>query len=1068
MFATRSFFKCMRFAALLLAALGNAHVVLGQESPWGTMPPPAQVANLAWQRRAIEGFAWPTSIKPGEALKFYVSVMNQGGQNYQIQIFRIPEQADNQAQWTSSTLTGSFYPLRAQNGAYIYPGDLNPPKPVDFKIGCKSFWEPGAITISGSTTALWLSGMYYARLNHLSLPTGHAEKYYYTPFVVRAATAGSTSNILFKFDFNTFQAYNYWGGGSLYSLTQDGASLTSTDTLAMDRPLVKDRSDAITYFLTPFVKTLQDNGYVLEYCNNIDVDSTGAEFGINLLNKYKMLVIWCHDEYWSDPERTNTKTFKENQTYQGNTARFAPNTCYWRVNWIGTGHRRFFCRKDNWPDPQNHPPYDLWRDSQYGPGLPEAEFLGEQYERGFNAEEPPDIVVNDDHWIFRYTDLTNGNEFGYGVFDSRGRHGIVSGEVDNTLTYPANFPIEILAQRKVWSYVTGGQDSVLHQMIYYEDTNSNARGFAQGAGNWWLGLADNADHPDDVVKMKQITLNIFDHFSFKKYLGNIYANLLTWGDESLETATQLDGDTDILANKTLNLTGNFTLTINPGVTLYVDGTLSPGGNVTITGGGSVVTRGSGAIKPTSSADALAFNNSRKLVRDAAGDYHLVFENGGEIYYEKLINGGTALSEFRRLSSGNGSNKFPGIAERSGKLYVVWQRTTGTNTYTIHLRHFNATSWETIRTVTNGISSSNNPLPVIAICTPSAGTFEMMAAYRNGSGLKSKRSTSSNGSSWPTTEYPITSNTSARNPSLVYWVDDVPNLKFHVSWDEGSNIYHQTFNGTTNTWGPATNISTGTMASNHQYSSYAISGNNDRHVVWQAFESEVYFHQAIYHSKNLGNAISVLASSRYDHLRPSVAGHSGAVATVVCHDNSSSKNIRKRRYDGTNWQGTASGSIIASNGIDASVSMANPPGAVAEAVWRSTGTSPYSLTIGPSGGLNKGTNADDYVYHRRIVYSFDDSSTLSLQVDGVEIIEGKNKTSLLFPDVEKDSLFTSELAETLHFKSIALPANADSLALNLWLLSADAGSLCQNSALPLQAAFTLTAVFSCMKIYSHND
>jgi len=564
----------------------------------------------------------------------------------------------------------------------------------------------------------------------------------------------------------------------------------------------------------------------------------------------------------------------------------------------------------------------------------------------------------------------------------------------------------------------------------------------------WLGK--QCHNPSDVAKMKIITINIIEHFSGKKYLGKI------WADIEWNTNIELDGDTYINPGKKLTLSGSMTLTIKLGVTLYVDGTLSLGGNVTITGGGTIVTRGSGAIKPTSSTDALAFNNSRKLVRDSAGNYHLVFENSGEIYYEKMINNGAAISEFRRLSAGNGSNKFPGLAERSGKLYVVWQRTTGTNTYTIHFMHFNATSWETIRTVTSGISSSNNPLPVIAIGTPSAG-FEMMTAYRTGGGIKSKCTTSTNGSNWSSiSEKVVTNNTSARNPSLVYWVDDVPNLKFHVCWDEGSNIYHQTFNGTTNTWGPATNISTGTMASNHQYSSYAISGNNDRHVVWQAFESEVYFHQAIYHSKNLGNAISVLASSSYDHLRPSVAGHSGAVATVVCHDNSSSKNIRKRRYDGTNWEGTVSGSIIASNGADASLSVANPPGAVAEAVWRSAGSAPYTLIVGPSGGLNKSNSDDDYVYHRRVVYSLNDAA-LSLQVDDVEIIAGGSKSSLPFPVVAKDSLFTSELAETLHFENIVLPSNVDSLALIVRLHSADAGQLRQNAPLPLRVECILFAL-----------
>jgi hypothetical protein len=456
----------------------------------------------------------------------------------------------------------------------------------------------------------------------------------------------------------------------------------------------------------------------------------------------------------------------------------------------------------------------------------------------------------------------------------------------------------------------------------------------------------------------------------------------------------------IAAGATLTIASGVTVTINSGVTVYVEGTLSIPANATITGGGTIVKQGSGVIFVTNSVDATAFNSSRKLVRDASGNYHLVFESEGEICYEKLISNGTAISEFRRLSSGNGSNKFPCIAERSGKLYVVWQRSTGANTYDILFRHYNGSSWETIRTITGGVSSSNDPLPVIAICTPSADFFEIMVAYRTGSGLKSKKSTSTNGSSW-LGEAIITSNTNARNPSLVYWFDgEYLNLVFHVTWDEGNNVYHQTFNNSNNLWSTAgTPINNGIGGLFHQYSSYAVSGNNNRHIVWQAVDDELG-RQKIYHKKNLTNVASVFFSSSFDHFRPSVTGHAGNIATAVCHDNNNGNNIRKRRYNGTSWQGGASGSVIANNSIDASVSIANPLGAIAQAVWRSTGTSPYSLTVGPSGGLNKSTDEDDYVYHRRIVYSFDDSSTLALQVDGVEIIEGKINPRCFFPKLKK--------------------------------------------------------------------
>jgi hypothetical protein len=113
---------------------------------------------------------------------------------------------------------------------------------------------------------------------------------------------------------------------------------------------------------------------------------------------------------------------------------------------------------------------------------------------------------------------------------------------------------------------------------------------------------------------------------------------------------------------------------------------------------------------SNSADATASNSGRKLVRESNGKYRLVYESEGEIYYQNSATGNGNWLGLMRLSAGNGSNKFPSIAERSGKIHVVWQRKTGTNPYDILFRHYTGSAWETIRTVTGGISSSNDLLP----------------------------------------------------------------------------------------------------------------------------------------------------------------------------------------------------------------------------------------------------------------------------------------------------------------------------------------------------------------------
>jgi Neuraminidase (sialidase) len=182
------------------------------------------------------------------------------------------------------------------------------------------------------------------------------------------------------------------------------------------------------------------------------------------------------------------------------------------------------------------------------------------------------------------------------------------------------------------------------------------------------------------------------------------------------------------------------------VTVYVEGTLSIAANVTITGGGTIVKQGSGVIFVTNSASALASNNSRKLARDGNGNYHLVFETDGEVCYEKLTNGGTAIGEFRQLSyaPSGGAKTNPAIAERDGNIFVVWQKNTGSShDITFHKSTDGGATWpgNNRKTLATGVGA-NSPLPVIV----SPATNQLMVVYRTSSNLSYLTSTD-DGNTW---------------------------------------------------------------------------------------------------------------------------------------------------------------------------------------------------------------------------------------------------------------------------------------------------------------------------------
>ncbi len=163
---------------------------------------------------------------------------------------------------------------------------------------------------------------------------------------------------------------------------------------------------------------------------------------------------------------------------------------------------------------------------------------------------------------------------------------------------------------------------------------------------------------------------------------------------------------------------------------------------------------------SNSTDATASNNARKLVRDSSGKYHLVYESEGEVYYQHSTTGTGNWLGLRRLSAGNGNNKFPGIAERGGRVYVAWQRFDGSS-HDIHFRKStNGGSTWANATEPASNAGTNAPLPVIV--TPA--TDRLTLIYRTGSNFGSRLSTN-DGSSWSSGSVPSTGSND-NSPSLA--------------------------------------------------------------------------------------------------------------------------------------------------------------------------------------------------------------------------------------------------------------------------------------------------------------
>jgi hypothetical protein len=456
-----------------------------------------------------------------------------------------------------------------------------------------------------------------------------------------------------------------------------------------------------------------------------------------------------------------------------------------------------------------------------------------------------------------------------------------------------------------------------------------------------------------------------------------------------------------------------------------------------------------------SSTATASNNGRRMVKTSDNRYHLVFESGitsggnvlSEIFYRRSNIGGTSWETPMRLSRGDEQNRYPSIAERADgstkKLYVVWQRKTGTNTYSILFRHFNGSTWDTVRTITSGVSvTTGDPLPTIGISTPSSG-FEIMVAYRTGSGLKSRRSTSPTGSSWES-ELTMTSTTSAANPNLTLPSGNLP----QTSWDDGSNVFYQIFYSPY--WSGLTNVSSGlgSSANTHQYPSFVNNGN--RHIAWQATDPTQGNKKVIFHNLNLNLTVFTKFYGYTNYLRPSLSGRGNGGALAFWHDQTATPSIRYARHNGSSWEGSSQGTIYGTNGQDASAAIMNPPGSPIKAVWHSAGSSPYTLSLGSE--LSKSTELENIVYSRQLIYAREGESVLALRLFAPQIT-GENKALEFSAVANEDSLVAESLAEKLTFDFV-VPAKAEDAKIGVEIYTKEAAKLLQNGASALQVGFEL--------------
>lgn len=350
----------------------------------------------------IEGYPGDISYAPGDEAAFHISTTSPV---YDIEIARLG--VERKIVFEKKKIEGGLEFAVPEKAAAEGCG-----WPVAYRMKIPGDWQTGyyearlKISDTGGRFSQW--------------NTRTAEGGFF--FVVRPKQPAKNAKILFQLATNTYNAYNNWGGSSLYGF--HGRSNLQGHQVSYLRP---SRGQFSRWEL-PFVEWAEAGGFALDYCTNLDL-----ELRPEIVKGYRLILSVGHDEYWSAPMRD---TVENHIAAGGNVAFFSGNTCCWQVRWQPEtkallSWKQWFNQDEKYTSTEQKIPLlaTLW--SHRLIGRPENTMTGVGFLHGgyhkshgqFMDGSGAYLVHRPDHWLFAGTGLKAGEEFG-------GKDSIVGYECD--------------------------------------------------------------------------------------------------------------------------------------------------------------------------------------------------------------------------------------------------------------------------------------------------------------------------------------------------------------------------------------------------------------------------------------------------------------------------------------------------------------------------------------------------------------------------------------------------------------------------------------------------------------
>ncbi|KAE8764332.1 N,N-dimethylformamidase beta subunit family domain-containing protein [Georgenia thermotolerans] len=417
----------------------------------------------------IEGYADTVSAEPGRQVRLFVSTT---AARFRAEAFRVGwyDGVGARRYWSSPRVAGHRQPPATTT--------------ADTRTASAP-WRP-SLTMP---TAGWAPGNYLIRL------TADSGGQTYVPLTLR--TPDAAGRVLILNAVTTWQAYNGWGGRSLYKGPRGYPDRSYA--VSFDRPY--DRNDGTGLYLIdelPAVRLAERSGINLGYLTDVDLDRDP-----DAVRGARAVISLGHDEYWSTAMRDRLTAARDAGT---NVAFLGANAVYRHIRFdrAATGDRRL---EIDYKEPRLDPllgknDAEVTADWPRGPRpRPQSDLTGTFYE--CNPVRAPMVLTATPAWLFA------GSGAGPGTTLPR----LVGSEYDRVnLAVPTPRPIQVLAH----SPVTCGGRRSFADMAYYS-TPSGA-GVLNVGTNMWVraldrGAGTGADAARNEAIVSRVTTNLLHAFA---------------------------------------------------------------------------------------------------------------------------------------------------------------------------------------------------------------------------------------------------------------------------------------------------------------------------------------------------------------------------------------------------------------------------------------------------------------------------------------------------------------------------------------------------------------------------